>query len=575
MIQKAAGGGSIKELDGLCNIAQHWSPEQLVILLPVFYHHLDPARIPDVVASKDVRAIMLARYSLKGVLVTLDCVNSPRDLTHAQQTISDHLISKWPRCHPWISFFYRHFFASSSPARLPGLLVTRSEALKLVVSMLMRMSLLGDSRTPNSLINTPSIHPIISELWCMAITSKDGEFIAEADKIMGNREQGAFQEHMSYVVQTCLDVTRPLFTNTLIDVAGGIRATASIAFRYIRNARSLCRKFLSKTYDTTRCDTVAGVPRCQMMLINCFGNCAVLLIVTSQQNCALREAYIERNLVALVLYTLRDLCQLSLNLQDIDAIRHVKKAFEEALGYIALLVVKGPVDDVVAVLCQALRAHFLPTVIKAQAYIPETDMQERINPLLISVCRSYLAFDKVLRISGSELEAEGDSLDAVAQCNPDLLQSWDLFKAKVHRYLDLRSQLPAASIFFDRQCAAVHVSDLSYSSVWGVLLINHLFCRIMMNGIRNGIFSSVPGAQLQDIVLDNARVRIGISVIASRASTSKLPSARLPMQCHLPHTKVHLQVRTQRGTLGEVCFSWPRSKKVKFMPTKSSYLNCG
>ncbi|OAX42706.1 hypothetical protein K503DRAFT_862837 [Rhizopogon vinicolor AM-OR11-026] len=460
MINKAASG-SIKELDGLCNIAQHWNPEQLVILLPVFYHHLDPARIPDVVNSRDVRAIMLARYSLKGVLVTLDCVCSPDKLTHAEQTISNHLISNWHRCHPWINFFYRHFFASRSPARLPGLLVTRSEALKLVVNMLMRMGLIGDSKTPQSLVNTPSLHPIISQLWCMAITSKDNDFLVEADKVMGSQERGAFQEHMSYVVQTCLDVSRPLFTNTLIDVAGGIRTMASIAFRYIRNIRSLCRKILSRQSvdGTTPCDSAFGVPRCQMMLINCFGNCAVLLIVTSQQNSSLREAYIERNLVALVTYTLRDLCQLSLSLKHDEFAKHVKKAFEEALGYIGLLVLKGPVDDVVAVVCQALQARLLPTVLEAHAYIPGTDAEERMNALLISVFRSYLAFDKVLRIAGRELEAEEESLDAVAQCNADLLHSWNLFKKTVHRYLDLRSQIPAASIYFDRQCAATHNSD--------------------------------------------------------------------------------------------------------------------
>lgn len=465
MINKAAGG-SIKELDGLCNIAQHWNPEQLVILLPIFYYHLDPARIPDVVTSKDVRCIMLARYSLKGVLVTLDCVNSPKELTQAQQTISDHLISNWHRCHPWINFFYHHFFASRSPARLPGLLVTRFEALKLVVNMLMRMGLIGDSRTPHSLINTPSLHSIISQLWCMAITSKDNDFLAEADKVMGSQEQGAFQEHMSYVVQTCLDVSRPPFTNTLVDVAGGIRNLASIAFGYIRNIRSLCRKVRSgkSTDDIPQCDTDVGIPRFQLMLINCFGNCAVLLIITSQQNCALRYAYIERNLVALVLYTLRDLCQLSLRLQDDDFAKHVKKAFEEALAYIGSLVVAGPVDDVVAIVCQALRARFLPTVLQAHALIPGTGEEERMNALLISVFRSYLAFDKVLRIAGSEIEAGAESLDAVAQCNTDLLHSWNLYRNKVRRYLDLRNQIPATSIFFDRQCAAVHVSNLTAPS---------------------------------------------------------------------------------------------------------------
>jgi hypothetical protein len=461
MINKAATG-SIKELDGLCNIAQHWNPEQLVILLPVFYHHLDPARIPDVITSRDVRAIMLARYSLKGVLVTLDCINSPKNLTQAQETISDNLLSNWHRCHPWINFFYRHFFASRSPARLPGLLVTRSEALKLVVHMLMRMALIGDGRTPQSLVNTPSLHPIISELWCMAITSKDEGFLFDADRVMGSKEQGAVQEHMSYVVQACLDADRPLFTDTLIDVAGGIPIMASIAFRYIRNIRSLCRKIISRqNIDDTPCDTAVGVPHCQMLLINCFGNCAVLLIITSQQNCALREAYIKRNLVVLVIYTLRDLCRLSLNMKHEDFAKHVKKAFEEALGYIALLVVRGPVDDVVAVVCQALRARFLPTVLQAHAFIPGMGEEERINALLISVFRSYLAFDKVLRIAGSELEAEEKSLDAVAQCNEDLLQSWNLFKQRIHRYLDIRGQVPAASIFFDRQCAATHVSGPS------------------------------------------------------------------------------------------------------------------
>jgi len=420
---------------------------------------------------------MLARYSIKGVLVTLENVNSPKDLTPAQQAIADRLKSDWHRCHPWVNFFYHHFFASTSPARLPGLLVTRAEALKLVVNILMRMGLLGDSRTPYSLINTPSLHPIISRLWCMAITSKDHDFLVEADKVMGSKDQGAFQEHMSYVVQTCLDVSRPLFTNTLVDVAGGIRNTAFIAFKYIKNARALCRKIVTAqnngTIDTSQCDTVIGVPRLHMMLVNCFGNCAVLLIITSQQNCALREAYIERNLVALVLYTLRDFCQLHISLEHIDVIRHVQKAFEEALGYVALLVVKGPVDDVVAVLCQALKAHFLPTVLYAHAYIPGTHVDERINALLISVFRSYLAFDKVLQIAGSEIEIDEDKkLDEVAQCNTDLLHSWNLFKQKVRRYLDLRNQLPATSIFFDRRCAAVHVSDRSLFSVWRVLFIS-------------------------------------------------------------------------------------------------------
>ncbi|KAG2076501.1 hypothetical protein BDR04DRAFT_1148962 [Suillus decipiens] len=453
MISKAASG-SIKELDGLCNIAQHWKPEQLLILLPVFYHHLDPTRIPDVVTSRDVRSIMLARYSLKGVLVTLNRVNSPRESTQALQTIADNLISNWNPCHLWVNFFYRHFFASSNPARLPGLLITRSEALKLVVNMLMRMSLIGDSQTPQSLINTPSLHPIISQLWCMAVTSKDNDFLTEADKVMGSKEQGAFQEHMSYVVQACLDVDHPSFTSTLIHVAGGIRAMASIAFKYIRNIRCLYRKKVvsgQTIEDTTPCDSVFGVPRWQIMLINCFGNCANLLFVTSQQNCALREAYIDRNLVAIVVYTLRDLCQLSQTLKHDDFAKHVKKAFEDALGYIALLM-GGPVDDLVAVVCQALRARFLPTILQAHTCIPGADTTECLNALLITALRSYLTFDKVLRIAGSELEADEKSLDAIAQRDTDLLQAWNLFKKDVRRFLDLRSQIPAASIFFDRQC---------------------------------------------------------------------------------------------------------------------------
>jgi hypothetical protein len=96
-----------------------------------------------------------------------------------------------------------------------------------------------------------------------------------------------------------------------------------------------------------------------------------------------------------------------------------------------------------------------------------------------------------------------------------------------------------------------------------------------MNGIRSGIFSSVPSARLQDIVLDNARIQIGINAIVSRASTSKLLLARLPLRFHILHAETHLQVQPHRDTSDKACFSWPRLKKLKLNPTKSSYLNCG
>src|SRR6267154_6835496 len=196
VIDKAMSG-SIKDLERICNIAQlsvttstvqhsetmsgnHLStittPEKLLTILPVFYHHLDPARIPDVVTSKDVRDIILAKHSLRGVICTLQHVAVAKISSQTSQTISNYLISNWHRCDPWINFFYSHFFTSRSrnPAHI---LISRSETLHLVVDMLVRMGTVGDSQTPQSLINTPSLHSIILQLWCMAVASKDNDFL--------------------------------------------------------------------------------------------------------------------------------------------------------------------------------------------------------------------------------------------------------------------------------------------------------------------------------------------------------------------------------------------------------------
>ena len=83
--------------------------------------------------------------------------------------------------------------------------------------------------------------------------------------------------------------------------------------------------------------------------------------------------------------------------------------------------------------------------------------------MLITFFRTYLTFDKVLRIATIKLEAEEQWLDAIAECDLDLQHAWDLFKKRVRRYMDYRSQIPEASMFFD-QCAAVHVRDSWYFS---------------------------------------------------------------------------------------------------------------
>lgn len=95
-----------------------------------------------------------------------------------------------------------------------------------------------------------------------------------------------------------------------------------------------------------------------------------------------------------------------------------------------------------------------------------------------------------------------------------------------------------------------------------------------MNGIRSGIYFSVPGARLQDIVLDNVRIRIGIGVIVPLANISKLPLVRLPIRYHLLHAETRLQARPNHDISGRAFFSWPRSKMLKFVLTESSYLNC-
>src|SRR6267154_497991 len=304
----------------------------------------------------------------------------------------------------------------------------------------------------------------------MTITSKDNDFLVEADGVTDSKEKlWSLQEQMSYVIDTCLDVDRPSFTSTLIDVAGGIRAVASIVSRNIRNIRRLYRKKVPSGQsidDTNPGDTFSGVPRWQIMHIRSFGNCATFLAVTSQQNCALREAYVGRNLVTLVIYTLRDICQLSSNLKHNDIGDIVKGAFHQALNYIWQLIGLGSTDGLVTVLCEALRAGLFLTILQSRAHtcIHGTDSDEgSIYSFLITFFRTYLTFDKVLRIATIKLEAEEQWLDAIAECDLDLQHAWNLFKKRVRCYMDYRSQIPEASFFFD-QCAAVHVRDSWYFS---------------------------------------------------------------------------------------------------------------
>jgi hypothetical protein len=150
------------------------SPVYHPSLNPVFYAVLNCCYVPRVIHSGVVRDIMLAKWSIMGILGIYSWIDRTSDKDHFDQ-LNNAFATNWTHILKWVQFFNRNFLAQETCLQhhIDGLTIDTSDVLKFLVHVLMAAVRFSSDEVLPDLRSEQGVVQAISQLWHLVVNSKD------------------------------------------------------------------------------------------------------------------------------------------------------------------------------------------------------------------------------------------------------------------------------------------------------------------------------------------------------------------------------------------------------------------
>ncbi|KAH7909840.1 hypothetical protein BJ138DRAFT_1154315 [Hygrophoropsis aurantiaca] len=279
---KRALDGSIKDLKLLRhnNLDSH-----VLIVLPIFYAHLDVSRIPDKVEPEVVSVILRAKWAFFAIMSIR--TQSPVDARarHFIQSKSDVLLS-------WLPFFYHNFLSPSAETRpwLSHKTITKLEVIEIrVIGQALVLPDGNDGQIRCMIGSIPGLKNTLAHLWQNPIDliydATLGVSEERADTIM---QLCTFRLTVLAAVVKCTaenSLEGPSMISFFVDHTGGIASFAAQILSYVRGVITEGANIdMSQPFETLRAQVL---PLSIALEIT-----TALILSVSKQDAELRESLI-------------------------------------------------------------------------------------------------------------------------------------------------------------------------------------------------------------------------------------------------------------------------------------------
>ncbi|OJA20296.1 hypothetical protein AZE42_08135 [Rhizopogon vesiculosus] len=460
LIQRKVSGalqGSVEDLRVVVSSLNQL--RDATLLLPVFHAQLEAYPVPDAISPDVVPVIMLAKFSMGGIVQI--CHNLGSNITLGERLVHDAVASKWELLFPWMQFFSNNFLPPSQrPPILPhGLSVSTYEALRITVHPL--SALCQFTKVGRQLMRTnPTIQAFFFRAWVIVDGLKSDDF---ADPLRpGDKNLSALiRANMCSLSVTCLDDTPgSLPVSIIASAAGGTFPMASLALRYIRRmAREVSNMPEPRVRARENIDFSS-------MTVCATGLAQAILFMQSLGDGAegCQELLLQIGSIRTVLYAVAALWERlltpALNGSDnepdvgLPARRNVLYMAYRYIGYSM-----NCADDAASVISQALQYGLLECLLRTgTSPVERVDNARRFEDdhdiQLLKELPRFFVFSKVLRSLGPALQRVNQAGLAVRASKDPIL--WELWQAvdSAARVFTNFYELPEGVPFYRYQCGS-------------------------------------------------------------------------------------------------------------------------
>ncbi|KAH7913330.1 hypothetical protein BJ138DRAFT_1178106, partial [Hygrophoropsis aurantiaca] len=416
--------GSAEHVEFLSSSAE--DPALRGVILPIFIAHLNPALIPKQIIPETTNVINLAKWSLLGI------IQLGAGLLESEEQVFDPVVKNWARLYPWIPFFYRNFLADLSVARTQlNSPVSISHAAKITIGFLGVLYDKFPSVHPR-ITNMPALRTTIMGIWILATD------LQHQDIAVGHASQSSagalsfLRETINRVVAYCLgsNATIAIFP-AFVAAAGGISVVVVTTLKYLRLFRKEVEGSASK-------DQPLLMHSSWLRYTADFAQITQILLNVSKREETAREEFISRGSVHIMASILAQL-RPKLPYDPFD------DTYPRGYEYILYATLES--DDSVSVLCEALEARILETILQAghieSKHTPyHRRDQDSSDVALLSQLPHLLMHTKVLRVAAKSLSwIKSQDIERHARHDKLLLSAWDNVKGAVARYLQTEKRL--------------------------------------------------------------------------------------------------------------------------------------
>ncbi|KAH7909889.1 hypothetical protein BJ138DRAFT_168268 [Hygrophoropsis aurantiaca] len=436
-VVKKAAAGSVDHLT-ILSVKCDEFPAQSGVILPIFCAHLNPALIPKQITPETTRVIILAKWSLIGIINFCTVLGEP------EEQVFEHIIRNWTRLYPWIPFFYRNFLVDLSTVRTRlNSPVSISEATKVTAGFL---AILYDKYpiSRSRITNTPALHTTIMGIWHTFADLQPCDI--DLDHPNQNGPLSFLRESISMVVAYCLasSATVSIFP-AFVTAAGGMSMVVDTTLRYLR---LLSKEVNDLKEPGSKAESVSMLDSCSSHSADFAQITQILLHVSKRGGVAAREEFISKGSVHIMASTLARLrAKLLCGLPDNRTYPHTGFALRSLYNgcqYIEYAMLES--DDGTSVLCEALEARILETILQAghmeSEHTPYQQRDRDSDVVLLSQLPTLLMHSKVLRIAAKCLSRiKSQDIERKARRDRVLFKAWDNFKNAVARYLQTEKRL--------------------------------------------------------------------------------------------------------------------------------------
>ncbi|KAH7909897.1 hypothetical protein BJ138DRAFT_169026 [Hygrophoropsis aurantiaca] len=441
LIEKARSG-SVEHLDILSFKCVQF-PAHIGVILPIFYAHLNPALIPKQISPETRRDIVLAKWSLLGIMTYLSALDG-----ESAEQVFQHATKNWTRLYPWILFFY-HSFLSDLPIARTRLNSPVSIWDATTVTAGFLATLYDNYPTARSLIlNTPALHTTIMGIWNTIADLQDYDVDVQHPDYHAARSIVFFRESIGKLVAYCLGHNEPVPCFPIfVTAAGGISVIVNTTLKRLRH---LGKEVKDLKEPASKAETLQMHKFWSSYATDFVQITQILLSVSTRGGVAAHEELISKGSVHAMASTMAQLRTKLLGELPDDRTdpRAGLTLWSLYCGcqYIRYAMLESESDDSTPILCEALEARILETILQAghieSEYTPYHRRDQDFDVMLLSELPSLLMHSEVLRVSAKSLSRiRLQDIERHAHHDRILLNAWDNFKEAVARFSQIENKL--------------------------------------------------------------------------------------------------------------------------------------